>query len=80
MELSLGALVGAMAGAALGAVNFAIIAPMIDRKLRAAAVPDTPDAREDLERRIAGARRSILAFDMLVFVGAGYWAGTTLGG
>lgn len=80
MELSLGGLAGAAIGAALGAVNFAIIAPMIDGRLRAAATPDTPEAREEVERRIAGARRSVLAFDMLVFVGAGYWAGTALGG
>ncbi|MEA2929397.1 MAG: hypothetical protein QOG38_1825 [Hyphomicrobiales bacterium] len=80
MELSLGALLGAMAGAALGAAGFAIIAPLIDSRMRAAAIADTADAREDLERRIAGARRGVLALDMLVFVGAGYWAGTALGG
>jgi hypothetical protein len=77
MELSLGGLVGAVIGAALGAVNFAIIAPMIDSRLRAAA---TPEGREDIESRISTVRRSVLAFDMLVFVGAGYWTGTALGG
>jgi hypothetical protein len=77
MELSLGGLIGAVIGAALGAVNYVIIAPMIESKLRAAA---GPDGREDLESRITAARRSVLAFDMLVFIGAGYWAGTSLGG
>jgi hypothetical protein len=77
MELSLGGLIGAMVGAALGGVNFAIIGPMIDQKLRAA---DKPLSGEDLESRITTARRSVLAFNMLVFVGAGYWAGTALGG
>jgi hypothetical protein len=77
MELSFGGLIGAVIGAALGAVNFAIIAPMIDGKLRAAA---GPEGHADLESRITAARRSVLAFDMLVFVGAGYWAGTALGG
>jgi hypothetical protein len=77
MELSLGGLIGAMIGAALGALNYAIIVPMVDRKLRAAgAALDRP---EEAESRIAGARRSVLAFNMLVFVGAGYWAGTSFG-
>ena len=79
MELSLGGLIGAAIGTALGAVSFAFLAPMIDGRLRA-AMPDTPEARADLERRISTARRSLLAFEMLVFVGAGYWAGTALGG
>jgi len=77
MELSLGGLIGAMAGAALGAVNYVIIVPMVDQKLRAA---QTPVSGEDLESRITAARRSVLAFNMLVFVAAGYWAGTALGG
>jgi hypothetical protein len=76
MELSLGGLIGAMIGAALGAVNYAIIVPMVDHKLRAA---ETPVSGEDLESRITAARRSVLAFNMLVFVGAGYWAGTAFG-
>ncbi len=77
MELSLGGLIGAVIGAALGAVNFAMLAPMISEKLRAAA--QTEQGREELQERISTARRSILAFNMLVFVGAGYWAGTTFG-
>jgi hypothetical protein len=75
MELTLGGLIGAMVGAALGALNFAIIAPMVNEKLRAT---DT-QGRADIEERITLARRGILAFNMLVFVCAGYWAGTALG-
>ena len=76
MELSLGGLIGAMIGAALGAVNYAIIVPMVDGKLRGAGAAHD---REDLETRIAVARRSVLAFNMLVFIGAGYWAGAAFG-
>jgi hypothetical protein len=76
MELSLGGLIGAMVGAVLGAVNFMIIGPWLDQKMRAA---ETPLSAEELEGRISAARRGVLAFNMLVFVGAGYWAGTTFG-
>jgi hypothetical protein len=48
---------------------------MVNEKLRAA---DT-QGRADLAERISAARRSVFAFNMLVFVGAGYWAGTALG-
>jgi len=77
MELSLGAVIGAAIGAILGVANFAMLAPMINEKLRAAAAK-TGEGRQELENRISAARRGILAFDMLVFMGAGYWAGKVL--
>ena len=78
MELTLGGLVGATLGAALGAANFIfLIAPMVNEKLNAAALR-TNASREETAERISAARRAILAFNMLVFMGAGYWAGTVL--
>jgi len=70
MELSLAGLVGAVIGAVLGAVNYAIIVSMVESKLRAAGAR-TEQGPEELERRISAARRSILAFDMLLF----HWRG-----
>jgi len=75
MELSLAGLIGATIGLVVGAVNYLIVAPMVNEKLRAA----DSEGRADLAERISAARRSIFAFNMLVFVGAGYWAGTALG-
>jgi hypothetical protein len=76
MELSLGGLIGAMIGAVVGAANYAIIVPMVDGKLREAGASQD---RAELESRISVARRGVLALNMLVFVGAGYWAGTSFG-
>ena len=75
MELSLAGMIGAAIGLVVGAANYLIVAPMVNEKLRAA---DT-QGRADLAERISAARRSVFAFNMLVFVGAGYWAGTALG-
>jgi len=77
MELSLGGLIGAVIGAVLGVANFAMLAPMINEKLHAAA-EKTEQTRAELESRISAARRSILGFNMLVFMGGGYWAGKVL--
>jgi gas vesicle protein len=78
MELSLGGLVGAVIGAVLGAASYAMLVPVIGRRLRAVDAARTE--RESEGSRIALARRSVLALDMLLFVGAGYWAGNTIGG
>ena len=78
MELSLAGLVGAAIGAVLGAASYAMLVPMIERRLRAADAAQTE--REPEGSRIAVARRSVLALDMLLFVAAGYWAGNTIGG
>jgi len=75
VELSLAGLIEATIGLVVGAVNYLIVAPMVNEKLRAA----DSEGRADLAERISAARRSIFAFNMLVFVGAGYWAGTALG-
>ena len=76
MELSLGGLLGAMVGcrARRGELRH----HRADGRPEAARRGDTGE-REDFESRITAARRSVLAFNMLVFVGAGYWAGTAFG-
>jgi hypothetical protein len=77
MELSLAGLIGAVVGALLGAFNYAMLIGMIERKLRADDAAAGGQAPQELERRISAARRTLLAFEMLVFVGAGYWIGTS---
>jgi hypothetical protein len=78
MELSLTGLLGAVLGTMVSA---ALYGPLIDavegalRKRRAAPEDQTTFAQE-----IALLRRGILAADMLLCAGLGYWIGLTIGG
>jgi hypothetical protein len=78
MELSLAGLIGAVLGTIVSA---AIYGPLIDavegvlRKRRTAT-----DDRATFAHEIALLRRGILAADMLLCAGIGYWIGLTIGG
>ena len=78
MELSLAGLIGAVLGTIVSA---AIYGPLIDafegalRKRRAVT-----DDRATFAQEIALLRRGILAADMLLCAGIGYWIGSTIGG
>ena len=78
MELSLAGLIGAVLGTILSA---ALYGPLIDaiegalRKHRAVT-----DDRATFTQELALLRRGILAADMLLCAGIGYWIGLTIGG
>jgi hypothetical protein len=78
MELSLAGLIGAVLGTIVSA---AIYGPLIDaiegvlRKRRTVT-----DDRATFAQEIALLRRGILAADMLLCAGIGYWIGLTIGG
>jgi hypothetical protein len=78
MELSLAGLIGAVLGTMVSA---AIYGPLIDaiegvlRKRRAVT-----DDRATFAQEVALLRRGILAADMLLCAGIGYWIGLTIGG
>jgi len=78
MELSLAGLIGAVLGTMVSA---ALYGPLIDavegalRKRRTAT-----DDRATFAQEIAVLRRGILAADMLLCAGFGYWIGLTVGG
>ena len=78
MELSLAGLIGAVLGTIVSA---AFYGPLIDaieggpRKHRQAS-----DERATFAQEVALLRRGILAADMLVCAGLGYWIGLTIGG
>jgi hypothetical protein len=73
--LSLGGLLGAVIGAALGAVNYVVLAPLIEQRLRALDKSETTQHREELERKISLMRRLILGIEVLFLGGLGYWLG-----
>jgi predicted DNA-binding transcriptional regulator len=78
MELSLAGLIGAVLGTMVSA---AIYGPLIDaiegvlRKRRTVT-----DDRATFAQEIALLRRGILAADMLLCAGIGYWIGLSTGG
>jgi hypothetical protein len=78
MELSFAGLIGAVLGTMVSA---ALYGPLIDlvegalRKRRGAT-----DDRATFAQEIALLRRGILATDMLLCAGLGYWIGMAIGG
>jgi hypothetical protein len=78
MELSLAGLVGAVLGTILSAALYGPLIDALERGLRKRGA--LPTDRAGLANEIALLRRGILAADMLLCAGVGYWIGLTLGG
>jgi hypothetical protein len=78
MELSLAGLIGAVLGTAVSAVFYGPLIDAIEGGLRKrrTAIED----RATFAQEIALLRRGILAADMLLCAGIGYWIGLTIGG
>ena len=74
MELTLGGLLGAVAGAIVGGANYAMLIGYLDGLLKSAEGVEAE--REDLASNVSVMRRAILAFDVLICAGIGYWLGT----
>jgi hypothetical protein len=76
-------LLAGLSGAALGLVVAALIhgplAAAIERRVRAGRVPSVED-RTTLGQELALLRRGVLAFDILVCGGLGYWIGGRIAG
>jgi hypothetical protein len=80
MELSLAGLLGAMIGSLLGAINSVAIIGYAQGWLAGRQPVSTDADRAQFEERAAVMRRSILAVNILLCAGIGYWFGKTLGG
>ena len=80
MELSLAGLIGAVVGAVIAWINYAMIVGFVTNRLRALDKSKTIAERVDFERKLGLMRQFILALDIVVFAGVGYWFGATLGG
>jgi hypothetical protein len=73
--LSLAGFLGAIAGTALGAVNYVVMVPLIEQRLRALDKSETAAQREELETKISLMRRLILGIEVFTLGGLGYWLG-----
>ena len=75
MELSLGGFLGAIAGTAIGAVNYVVLVPFVEQRLRALDKSATAGERDEFEARISAMRRVILGVEVFTLGGLGYWLG-----
>jgi predicted DNA-binding transcriptional regulator len=78
MELSLAGLIGAALGTIVSAATYGRLIDAIEERLRNRRV--ALDDRATFAQEIALLRRGILAADLLVCAGLGYWIGLTIGG
>ena len=75
--LSVGGFIGAIAGTTLGAVNYLITVPLIEKRMRELDKSETAQEREAFEAKLSLMRRLILGIEVLTLGGLGYWLGMT---
>jgi hypothetical protein len=78
MELSLAGLIGAVLGTIVSAAFYGPLIDLVEGGLRKRRT--VTDNRETFAQEIALLRRGILAADMLLCAGIGYWIGRMIGG
>jgi hypothetical protein len=79
LDISLAGLAGAALGLVVAALIYGPLAAAIERRVRAGRVPSAQD-RGTLAQELALLRRGVLAFDILVCGGLGYWIGDRIAG
>ncbi len=79
IDLSLAGLIGAIVGTAVAAVNYGLFIGFLEEGLRSRAHAQTADEQAASERNRALVRRAVLALDILIFAGVGYWLGSMIG-
>jgi hypothetical protein len=80
IDLSLSGLLGAIVGTVVAAFAYGPLAAAIERAFRARAPSASEAERATLEQEMSLLRRAVLAGDIIVFAGIGYWLGGMIGG
>jgi glycerol uptake facilitator-like aquaporin len=75
MEISLAGLLGAIIGTVVAAVTYGPVVNVVERAFRSRGAPQTATERATFENELLVLRRAVLAVDILVFAGLGYWLG-----
>ena len=79
MDISLWSQIGAVAGAALGYVNFRVFIAILEPRLRAFDDSRTAEERAAFERKIVLLRRILFTLEIGILAGVGYFAGAWFG-
>ncbi len=74
MDISLAGLVGAIVGTLVAAAIYGTLIDVLDRRLRTQR-PQAPEDRTTVEQERALLRRGVLAFDIALCAGIGYFIG-----
>jgi hypothetical protein len=77
INLSLAGLIGAVIGTVVAALVYVPLVTVVERGMRSRA--DSAAEDDILEQEISLLRRAVLAADIIVFAGIGYWLGGMIG-
>ena len=78
MDLSLAGLIGAVTGTIVAALAYVPLVTFVERRLRSRVFAGSADERESFEQEASLLRRAVLAADIIVFAGIGYWLGAMI--
>ena len=79
IDLSFAGLLGAVAGTVVAAFAYVPLIAFVERRFRSHDPAQSAQERETFEQEVSILRRAVLAADIIVFAGFGYWLGHTLG-
>ena len=79
ISISLSGLLGAIAGLVVAAFNYVMVINFVQTSLRKHDTSQTAEERAVFEGKLATMRRVVLALDIVVFAGVGYWLGDMIG-
>jgi hypothetical protein len=77
INLSLAGLIGAVIGTVVAALVYVPLVAFVERGLRSRA--DSVAEGETFEQEISLLRRAVLAADIILLAGLGYWLGRMIG-
>jgi hypothetical protein len=80
IDLSMAGLLGAVVGTVVAALVYGPLVTVIERAFRARGRPQTAQEHATFGREISLLRRAVLATDIVVLGGIGYWLGRTIAG
>ena len=79
IDLSLAGLLGAVIGIIVAAVVYTPLVARVERGFRSRQPAETPEEQATLALELALLRRAVLAVDIAVLAGLGYWLGIWIG-
>jgi hypothetical protein len=77
INLSLAGLIGSVIGTVVAALVYVPLVTVVEQGMRSRA--DSAAEGDILEQEISLLRRAVLAADIIVFAGIGYWLGGMIG-
>jgi len=80
INLSLAGMLGAVIGIVLAAFAYGPLVAFVERGFRPRDASSSAEEREVFEQERSLLRRAVLAVDILVLSGVGYWLGATIAG